>query len=132
MSETKLQSTRDVKFVSDGYHTFDELYQHRQLLYFAFARFSGFKCRWKPHYPGWPVLFVEIPSQQISYHFEERWLPLVKSFATEDNSIEWDGHTSDDVLRRLEASIWHADFILDNTRHPTISEDNKCQKASNS
>lgn len=103
----ELQETRNVKFLSDGYHTFDELYQHRILLYLNFTvcalqLSSSWDACWKPHYPGWPVLFLETPKGQISYHFEERYLPLIEERGIRrDDLHEWDGHTSENVLARL-------------------------------
>jgi len=102
---SKLQETRDVKYVSDGYHTFDELYQHRILLYLNLAKFCGWKSFWKPHYPGWPVLFMETGMGQISYHFEDKYLPLVEKWCERRDEHVWDGHTSDDVLERLKALL---------------------------
>lgn len=97
----RLQKTRDVKWVSDGYHTFDELYQHRCLLYINLCLAHVDKCAWKPHYPGWPVLFYESPGGQISYHVEEKWLPLFEHKIRRDDNYAWDGHTSVHVLERL-------------------------------
>ena len=115
--------------VSDGYHTFDELYEHRNLLFIALCKAIHTEALrlWRPekmdfvdysmledtcwrsklHYDGssfnnWFILGIgKEPKTQISYH-----LPLSKweetDFAeTLDKAPEWDGHTSDDVLERL-------------------------------
>lgn len=50
-------SIEDTRKVSDGYHTFDELYQHRTLLYLNLVLNLDGQKAWKPHYPGWHVLF---------------------------------------------------------------------------
>ena len=107
----------DVSQVSDGYHTFSELYEHRHTLWIAFCdMFNAYRAamrldnptwRAKKHadgsmYDGWFVLGVgSLPGEQITYH-----LPLSKwkdcDFATTlDKAPEFDGHTSDDVLKRL-------------------------------
>lgn len=88
--------------ISDGYHTFDELYDHRIFLYLSLARFSNLPACWKPHYPGWPVLFIETPAGQISYHFKEQYLPLIDGHIFRDDDYIWDGHTSEDVVKRLK------------------------------
>ena len=96
-------SDADTRKVSDGYHTFEELYDHRVLLFIALARNTHFNVGWRPHYPGWPILFIWgefIP--QISYHFPEKYLPLVEKHFERNDTWEWDGHTSADVLKRLE------------------------------
>lgn len=95
-------SPEDTRGVSDGYHTFEELYDHRVLLYIKLAIHSSCKAVWKPHYPGWPVLFLETPAGQISYHFPEKFLPIVEANIERNDDHIWDGHSSADVLQRLE------------------------------
>ncbi len=99
--------------VSDGYHTFAELYDHRITLYLALCRSLAARdfivWRSKTHsdgtsFPGWFVLGVGVePGAQITYH-----LPLSKwddaNFANWGGLVpEFDGHTSADVLVRLAA-----------------------------
>lgn len=96
----------------DGYHTFDELYEHRITLYIALCAaqrlFTDIEIwRSKLHsdgssFDGWFILGIGSQAgKQITYH-----LPLTRwnetNFAlTYDKAPEWDGHTSDDVLKRL-------------------------------
>ena len=105
--------------ISDGYHTFDELYEHRIELWITLCRMFRYKINgngihrdvWKTRFhsdgsyiDGWFVLGLGNNSYygpQITYH-----LPISKwdecSFAdTLDKAPEWDGHTSVDVLQRL-------------------------------
>lgn len=100
--------------VSDGYHTFDELYEHRIALWVALCKVVG-ATHWqnsiwrsKLHsdgssFEGWFILGQTMPTgEQLSYH-----LPMSKwedtNFAlTIDKAPEWDGHTSQDVLERLK------------------------------
>lgn len=104
----------DTNLISDGYHTFGELYEHRITLFIALCRIIsikyGFSMIWrsKSHsdgsvWDGWFILgiFTE-QGKQITYH-----LPISKwdqaDFAmTIPKAPEWDGHTSQDVLKRLE------------------------------
>ncbi len=109
--------------ISDGYHTFDELYEHRITLYLALCRKlaeaetrENFRNRnpgpisvWRSalhsdgtNWDGWFLLgiFTE-KGEQITYH-----LPMTKwidtNFAvTLDRAPEFDGHTSQDVLERI-------------------------------
>jgi hypothetical protein len=96
--------------VSDGYHTFDELYEHRIVLFLALCRglmHRGYEVwRSQKHadgseYEGWFIMGIhKNKGSQISYH-----LPLSKweaaDFAeTLDNAPEWDGHSPADVLDR--------------------------------
>lgn len=101
MSITIPLTEEQTRNVSDGYHTFDELYEHRVLLYIKLAIHGHWPAAWKPHYPGWPVLFIETPAGQISYHFQERFLPIVEANIERDDNYKWDGHTSAHVLERL-------------------------------
>lgn len=111
MSDIKITGS-----TSDGYHTFDELYEHRVTLWIALCR----KCaeshrladdlvwRSKLHsdgtsYPEWFVLgmFYE-PGDQITYH-----LPLYlwneTDFAKDlDRAPDFDGHTAAQVLERIK------------------------------
>lgn len=102
--------------VSDGYHTFDELYDHRITLYIALCaaqRLFTDKEVWrsKRHSDGEIcfgtgtqfVLGIGSKSgEQVTYHIPiERWDET--NFAiTLEKAHEWDGHTSEDVLERLK------------------------------
>ena len=115
----------DTNLVSDGYHTFGELYEHRITLYIALLRIKANIVdpmtgdwvhrediwRSKAHsdgsvWPGWFILGVyKEAGEQITYH-----LPISKwdecDFAQIlDQAPDWDGHTSQDVLIRLEALL---------------------------
>lgn len=102
MSITIPLSAEDTRKVSDGYHTFEELYEHRCLLFFNFVIQSEWKSAWKPHYPGWPVLFLETPYGQISYHFPESMIAMVELHVDRDDNYQWDGHTVADVISRMK------------------------------
>ena len=104
--------------ISDGYHTFDELYEHRIVLFIALCRFiesehpseCGEYLIWRSKlhhdgssFEGWFILGInKVKGEQITYH-----LPLSKweetDFAeTLEKAPEWDGHTANDVLERLK------------------------------
>lgn len=100
--------------VSDGYHTFDELYAHRVELFIALCRQYDHKRNVKESWrsarhsdgtwmPGWFVLgLYHAPGLQVTYHLPmERWDEC--GFAeTLPQAPEFDGHTSADVLERLK------------------------------
>lgn len=88
---------------SDGYHTFNELYEHRNLLFINLCLTMPDKACWGPGYAGWPVLFLELSSGQISYHIQERFLPLLDDKIRYDPDYEWDKHRSATVIGRLFA-----------------------------
>lgn len=110
--------------VSDGYHTMDELYDHRIALWIALCRmvqasddtaaeYGGVSPRervWRSklhddgsEYEGWFILGIGKEKGKImTYH-----LPNIKwdevSFAdTLERAPEFDGHTAADVLERLK------------------------------
>lgn len=99
--------------ISDGYHTFEELYDHRITLFIALckerdARFQQEVWRSKVNgdgstWNGWFILgLVRAAGDQITYHIPlDRWEET--DFAeTLDKAPEFDGHTSQDVLERLK------------------------------
>lgn len=99
--------------LSDGYHTFNELYQFR-MLYNA-ALFNEWAAQGKYgvhkskcHYDGnqcfgggWFVVVATLPTGQISNHYEENNWDLFKIPAYETALNPWDGHTAKDVFNRL-------------------------------
>jgi hypothetical protein len=87
--------------ISDGYHTFSELYDHRCLLFINLCLMQPDYCAWKHDYEGWFCLYLETQAGQVSYHCPDKYLPLIKDIIHEDPSYLWDGHTSVDVLKRL-------------------------------
>lgn len=89
--------------ISDGYHTFDELYEHRCLLFINLCLAHRLVAYWRPHYEGWPLLGLVLPGiGQITYHVPEKLLPLFQHKVTLGGP-EWDGHTSAQVVERLKA-----------------------------
>lgn len=93
--------------VSDGYHTFDELYLHRQVL-FAFilkdyASF-GFRTRLNSEgvgMQGWFIAGLNTPVGQVTYHYPESWWKRLSFLRVVERNADYDGHTSEDVVKRL-------------------------------
>jgi hypothetical protein len=102
-------STKTFKIVgadmSDGYHTFDELYAHRHALFLALIKASGWPAFWRPDFEGWVVVYLETPAGQISYHIPSCFLPEVETIAKRIETKMWDGHTSEDVITRLKKTL---------------------------
>ena len=99
---------------SDGYHTFKELYEFR-LLYNA-ALFNEWAEQGKydvhksqRHFDGelcfgrddYFVVVATLPTGQISNHYPMTDWDLFKCEAVEKAKAQWDGHTSQDVAKRL-------------------------------
>lgn len=99
--------------VSDGFHTFDELYDHRCLLFLAFQalwyqRTVPYSSAWKSkkhaddtEWDGWFIAGLKMAEGDISYHIPVKFWDICKGNELQ-NAPEWDGHTSADVLKRLE------------------------------
>lgn len=110
--------------ISDGYHTFDELYEHRITLFIAlcqkiqnFVYFGDTRnnlgndmrvWRSKLHedgtmFEGWFILGINrAKGNQITYHLPiEKW-EETKFAQTLKKAPKFDGHTSKDVIKRLK------------------------------
>lgn len=125
----------DTNLISDGYHTFGELYEFRKLynahLFNQWAKapppgiWAQLNWRWDralestnslyqvhkswKHYDGklcfdggWFIVTALLPSGQISNHYEAKDWDLFKIPETEKALFEFDGHTPQDVLKRLK------------------------------
>ena len=98
---------------SDGYHTFNELYDHRITLFLALAAevesrtAKGYVWKSLKHFDGsmfdgWFIMGIGVDSgEQITYHLPmSRWDDA--AFAMERTRAPlFDGHTPADVLQRL-------------------------------
>lgn len=104
----------DTNLISDGYHTFGELYEHRIVLYIAFCKLAAKdnKLIWrsKKHsdgseWDGWFLLGInDKAGQQITYHLPSSYWDDCQFAYTKEQAPPFDGHTSADVLNRI-ASI---------------------------
>lgn len=92
--------------ISDGYHTFDELYWHRMVLFAVICNTHtqiAWKS-WKHHdgtmYDDYFIVGVNTPKGQYSYHYhKDNWDYFnVKEL---DFAPEWDGHQPKDIERLL-------------------------------
>lgn len=105
----KINSPGDV---SDGYHTFDELYDHRMALTAALVK-SHPELSWrsKEHHPdgdpmfgGFFIVGMTLPGiGDISYHYKLEHWDLFNGMPTFPHAHLWDGHTPAEVVRRLKA-----------------------------
>lgn len=99
----------DTQNISDGYHTFDELYKHRYALFAVLCNQlylpeNCYKCRKHADgtmYEGWFIVVVNLPTVgQISYHIPEKYWDKF-NVREKEKSNDFDGHTSEDVIKRL-------------------------------
>jgi hypothetical protein len=100
--------------ISDGYHTFGELYEHRIRLYIELCKsLSGKRLIWYSRVhsdgtliPGWFILGIGMErGHQITYHIPEKYHKEISDiYGIVEYKIvpTFDGHTSQDVLDRLK------------------------------
>lgn len=101
--------------VSDGFHTFNELYEHRIALFIALAVSHG-DIAWRSMkhedgtmFEGWFIAGMHLPTGDISYHLPDKdWDKLTGYVETLPKAPTWDGHTPADVVKRLNE--WVADY----------------------
>lgn len=96
----------------DGYHTFDELYEHRITLWISFCKlFKEHSYIWRTKFhsdgtqwKGWFILGAETDAgSQMTYHLPmSKWEETDFVDETLEKAPDYDGHTSDDVLFRLK------------------------------
>lgn len=94
---------------SDGYHTFNELYHHRAVLFSVIV--ANYKERaWKSvrhhdgtMYDGMFIVGIDTPDGQATYHYDinpywDMFNCKVREFAP-----EWDGHTPAQAIERIKS-----------------------------
>ncbi len=92
---------------SDGYHTFNELYHHRAVLFSVIVEnFAARAWKSKLHadgtmYDGMFVVGIETPDGQATYHYDiDPYWDLFRCKEV-DRAPEWDGHTPDQAIERI-------------------------------
>lgn len=92
---------------SDGYHTFNELYDHRARLFSVVVR-DHREIAWKSRlhhdgtmYDGMFIVGVETPQGQATYHYDID--PYWDIFDCKElvRAPEWDGHTPEQAISRI-------------------------------
>lgn len=92
---------------SDGYHTFNELYHHRAVLFSVIVKIVADRA-WKSKlhadgtmYNGMFIVGIETPDGQATYHYDVD--PYWNMFQCKevDRAPEWDGHTPDQAIERI-------------------------------
>ena len=92
---------------SDGYHTFNELYHHRAVLFSVIVRlYHSQAWKAKKHddgtmFEGMFIVGMETPTGQATYHYDIE--PYWDMFECRelDKAPKWDGHTPQQAVERL-------------------------------
>jgi len=117
IADEVLKVVKVTENTSDGYHTFKELYEYRKLynagLFNEWAKQGLFNVHKSERHSdgefcfdgGWFIVVATLPTGDISNHYEMSDWDLFNCEIRE-KAKEWDGHTPQDVAKRLN------DFLL--------------------
>lgn len=99
--------------ISDGYHTMDELYYHRTLLFSIICNKLGAQRAWKSKnhhdldttkmYEGYFIAGIHTDEGDYSYHCQLKYWDLFNVTVLE-NAPVFDGHQPSDITRLLSLS----------------------------
>ena len=117
MTDTEMQRIKavcdvagidDIGELSDGFHTFNGLYEQRLILFAALVKAYKDKA-WKSYRHedgeycfggGWFVVGIDTPEGSYTYHYENKYWDMFDCIDL-PRAKHWDGHTDDDAETRL-------------------------------
>lgn len=109
--------------LSDGYHTFNELYHHRAVLFSVICNACPEKA-WKSKlhdtddmFDGMFIVGIETPQGQATYHYDiDPYWDMFKVKELE-RAPKWDGHTPQDAISRIATIRVDADKAEKSTQN---------------
>lgn len=116
----------EIDDLSDGFHTFRQLYYQRMVLFATIVKQNRDKA-WKSlrHEDGelcfgggWFIVGIDTPEGSYTYHYEDNYYSLFDCEELE-RSKHWDGHAEKDVTRLL--SLPKAQLSQEGTTSDQIS-----------
>lgn len=120
-------SEGNVSDMSDGFHTFKEYETFKTLYNAAFfncivGKYKVCKSIYhddgkKPFNGGYFVVYAELPTGQISNHYELKYWNLF-NIPIVDKAPKWDGHTSFDVMSRMLGFVQNPSNFMDEVITP--------------
>ncbi len=94
--------------ISDGYHTFGDLYDHRNMLFLTLCRalrthaWRSKRNSENEDQGDWFLLgLFSKEGLSITYHLPMKMWDFCKNIPIHATAPTWDGHTAEDVLERL-------------------------------
>ena len=117
MTDTEMQRRKaicdvagvdDIGELSDGFHTFNGLYEQRMILFAALVKAYKDKA-WKSYRHedgeycfggGWFIVGIDTPEGSYTYHYENKYWDMFDCVDL-PRSKHWDGHTEADAETRL-------------------------------
>ena len=104
----------DTGNISDGYHTFNELYHHRAILTAVIVHQNKSRC-WKSMkhhdgtmYDGMFIVGINTPEGMATYHYDVDPYWFIFDCKELPKAPPFDGHTSSDAINRIGS------FLKDN------------------
>ena len=104
----KAAKVNDIGEVSDGFHTFNGLYEQRMILFAALVKAYKDKA-WKSYRHengeycfggGWFIVGIDTPKGSYTYHYENKYWDMFDCVVL-PRAKHWDGHTEADAETRL-------------------------------
>lgn len=128
------EELKDMGEVSDGYHTFNELYYYRMLYNAAFFNMlpKDMVHKSKRHHTGeecfgggWFIVMANLPTGQISNHYELKDWDLFQ-IPEKERADEWDGHTPQQAAEKL-----HEYLLMTQDKKYNLSSESTVQDKEN-
>ncbi len=104
----EVANVKDIGELSDGFHTFNGLYEQRMILFAALVK--AYKDRsWKSYRHedgewcfggGWFVVGIDTSEGTYTYHYENKYWDMFDCIDL-PRAPHWDGHTEADAKTRL-------------------------------
>ena len=104
----EVANVKDIGDVSDGFHTFNGLYEQRMILFAALVKAYKDKA-WKSYRHedgeycfggGWFIVGIDTPEGSYTYHYENKYWDMFDCMDL-PRGKHWDGHTEADAETRL-------------------------------
>ena len=104
----EVAKVKDIGEVSDGFHTFNGLYEQRMILFAALVKAYKGKA-WKSYRHedgelcfggGWFIVGIDTPEGSYTYHYENKYWDMFDCMDL-PRAKHWDGHTEEDAETRL-------------------------------
>lgn len=117
MTDTEMQRIKaicevagvdDIGELSDGFHTFNSLYEQRMILFAALVKAYKNKA-WKSYRyedgeycfgSDWFIVGIDTPEGSYTYHYENKYWDMFDCVVL-PRAKHWDGHTEADAETRL-------------------------------
>ena len=105
----KIEIQRQNGTLSDGFHTFNDLYYQRCILFATICNLNkNIAWKSKKHNDGkkcfdsdeWFIVGIDTPEGTYTYHYEIKYWDLF-TIQELERGKKWDGHTEKDVTRLL-------------------------------